>query len=169
MKRKRDQVTEPMRNRLMANRDGRMYRDQWLDIVTDPLVTLLLLLAPALLVLVLLLVMLALLVVPVAFRARHYARAPVHFEVLYGDANPRPPWMFWRPQVFYTGDGQPVRFGRRLAPFMFVRPEQAYLVYYLRDTSGNVLLSLAPADHPDAERWQPSKFFESRFTRRTAR
>lgn len=175
-KRKTDVVSEQMRQRLMSNRDGRIATDQWLDLVTEPLVILLLLVVPAAVILgprfiwfavslpipVILLLALLAIAVPLFIRARRYARAPVLFDVMYADINPVAPLMFWRPQTFETKDGRKIRFRRRLAPYMFYRPGYPYLVYYLEDTSGPVLLSVAPADHPDAERWYPTKFYERR-------
>ncbi len=182
MKRKADTVTDSMRQRLQTNRDGRIATDQWLDLVTEPLVTLLLLLTPAILILgprfrffltlplpIIVVLALAALLVPLLLRARRYARAPIHFDVLYAEDNPRPPWRFWRPQAFEMKDGGTVRFYKRLAPFMYFRPGYPYLVYYLEDGGGYVLLSVAPADHADAEKWYPSKFFELRRSRRIAR
>lgn len=179
---KSDVVSPEMRARLARNRDGLLTKDQWLDVVTEPLVTLLVLLAPAALLFgprlasfslrggfLLLLVVLAVLGVPVFFRARRYARAAVNFGVLQAGSAPASFLLFWKPQTLYTDDGKPMRFNRRLAPFMPLRRDQAYLVYYLDDKDGLVLLSSAPCNHPDAPTWYPSNSFKSRFARRTAR
>jgi hypothetical protein len=165
---------------LRTNRDGRIATDQWLDLVTEPLVILLLVVAPALIILgprfsmfavtlrvpILLLLGLLLLVLPIVLRARRYARAPIKFDVMYADHNPAAPLMFWRAQRFETKDGGEMRFGKRLSPPMYFRPGSPYLVYYLEDGDTNVLLSVAPADHADAEKWYPTKFFELRQRRR---
>ena len=37
---------------------------------------------------------------------------------------------------------------------------------YLKDRDGQILLSMAPAEHPDAAGWQPSPAFQSRFVQR---
>lgn len=175
-KRKADIVTDKMRERLINNRDGRIATDQWLDLVIDPLVTLLLLVIPAAIILgprftafvvslplpiILLLVLLAV-GTPLFLRARRYARAPVHFEILVAEDNPRGPLLFWQPQRFETKEGQIIQFYKRLSPFMYFRPGYPYMVYYLEDPGGYVLLSVAPTDHPDADRWYPTKFFERR-------
>ena len=168
-----------MRQRLESNRNGVIATDQWLDLVTEPLVVLLLVLAPALVVLgprftmfavtlrmpVLLILGLLALVTPIVLRARRYARARIKFAVLNADQNVAAPLMFWRPQRFETKNGQPVRFSKRLSPPMYFRPGSPYLVYYLEDKGSNVLLSVAPADHADAEKWRPTKFFELRQSR----
>jgi hypothetical protein len=178
----RDEVSAEMRDRLSNNRHGRLTVDQWKDMVTEPIIILLMLtiaavlvFGPRLLVLTargmvfLVLAVLLMLVVPLAFRAWRYARAPVHFERLYASDNPASAVLFWRPQVLYTENGTEIRFRRRLAPITQLRPNRAYCVYYLRDAGQYVLLSMAPADHPDAERWQPSQTFHERFARRTGR
>lgn len=179
-KRKRDDVTEEMRKRLRHNRNGVLTRDQWLDMVTEPMVTLLLLLPPLLLILgprvrylfrawwLLLLVLLVVLVVPTLLRARRYARAAVHFGVFYAPLTSRPRWLTWLPYTLKTDAEREIKFRRRLAPAIGLRAEHAYLVYYLKERDENVLLSIAPADHPDAELWYPSKSFETRYERRTA-
>lgn len=174
-----DDLSQDMRSRLLTNRHGKLTPDQWKDMVTEPLVILLLLLAPAIIVLgprlggfiargwaVMLVAGLLVLVVPLLFRARRYARAPLYFEQLYAGDNPALPLLFWRPQLLYTPNGEERRFRKRLAPSLRLRPNRAYIVYYLRDAGQLVLLSIAPADHPDAVRWQPSTAFHERFARR---
>ena len=42
-KRKRDEVVPEMRERLLANRNGRLTTSQWLDLIVQPLLILLLL------------------------------------------------------------------------------------------------------------------------------
>jgi hypothetical protein len=176
----RDELSQEMRSRLLTNRHGKLTGDQWKDMVTEPLVVLLLLLAPAIIILgprigaliargwlALLVGGLLVLVIPILFRARRYARAPIYFERLYAGDNPASNWLFWRPQVLSTESGEERRFKRRLAPALRLRPNHAYLVYYLRDAGQYVLLSMAPADHPESERWQPSTAFYERFGRRT--
>ncbi len=176
----REEVTAEMRARLAVNRHGRLTADQWKDMVTEPLVILLLLMVPLILflgprlvvltirgILVISLVIVVVVVVPMLFRAYRYSRAPVHFSVLYAGADPVRGFVFWRPQVLYTREGQEIRFRKRLAPFVRLRPNRSYLVYYLKDGKQDVLLSLAPADHPEADRWQPDSAFHERFARRT--
>jgi hypothetical protein len=176
----RDDLSRDMRTRLLTNRHGKLTSDQWKDMVTEPLVVLLLLLAPAIMVLgprmgaliargwlVMLIGVLLALVIPMLFRAQRYARAPIYFEQLYAGDNPAASLMFWRPQIFYTQSGDERRFKKRLAPSLRLRANHAYAVYYLRDADQLVLLSIAPADHPDAAKWQPSTAFHERFARRT--
>lgn len=178
-KKKRDEIVSEMRERLFANRDGRLLPSQWIDLAIQPLVTILILTMFAIPVfgrqiaglfeewlLVVVPLMLLLFFVPVVIRAFRYARAPIHFARFYGTNWSGEWWTFWRPIEFHTADEQPVRFVQRLAPRPFLARDREYLVYYLDDPRGKVLLSCAPADHEDADLWLPSKAFEARFAQR---
>lgn len=171
-------VNEHMRARLLVNRHGKLTADQWKDMVTEPLVTLGLLLVPGILVLgprlgafiwggfaLVTLAALIALGVSLALRARRYARAPIHFAVL-RPVNSPPFWAFWQPLLFDTETGEQQQFGKRLAPYTRLQRDRHYLVYFLEEANTKVLLSLAPADHPDAALWQPSSHFESRLKQR---
>ncbi len=175
-------IPEAMRARLTMNRDGRLTSEQWKDLVTEPLVILLLVLAPIILILGPRLVALALrgwllvvgvvlvvVVVPIIVRAWRYARVPVYFATLYAGDHPTYMGVFRRRLELYTADGEAVRFNKQLAPSIPLRRNRAYLVYYLRENDRPILLSFAPADHPDAERWKPSTSFHTRFAERTGR
>ena len=106
-----------------------------------------------------------LLFLPVILRAYRYARAPIHFARLYAGVQP---WFGWgRPQVFHTDTDEAVTFPQRLAPRLPLKINREYLVYFLDEPRGKVLLSIAPADHEDAELWLPSRQFEARYGRRT--
>src|SRR5690348_426262 len=116
-KRKREEVVPEMRDRLLANRDGRMTSGQWLDLIVQPLVVLALLLGVAFVVFGELLLSVAadfwwvgvplillLVFVPIILRGYRYARAPVHFAHLYATGQG---W-FWRPLVFLNEDDERV-------------------------------------------------------------
>ncbi len=177
VKRKRDAVVPEMRERLLVNRDGRLHVGQWLDLIVEPLVSLVLLFGGGFLVFgarmmilferawwVLLPAILILVIFPVTVRAYRYARAPIHFARLYAGVQPL---RGWRSQVFYTAGDEQIVFKRRLAPRLPLKIEHEYLVYFLDEPNGKVLLSIAPADHEDADLWQPTKSFDARYTRRT--
>jgi hypothetical protein len=171
-------VVPEMRERLQTNRSGKLTTTQWLDIVMQPLATLLVFFIPVSVILLprlallvtrgwwLLLVLFILAAVIVAFRAFRYARAPVYFARFHAHNETPPFWMFWKPLILHDDDGTPVRFGKRLSPRPLIDRDRAYIGYYLRDHNEHVLLSIAPADHPDAEKWQPDRFFEARAARR---
>lgn len=181
MKRKRgDSVVPEMRERLNSNRSGKLTPSQWLDIVMQPFITVMLLIMPISFILLpralrllvrggwlLLLIIVAFVVISFLLRAARYARAPLHFDEFTTEFDSLPPvWMFWRPIKLYDMQGRPMRFGKRLAPRPLLRPDRTYIVYYLREPDDHVLLSIAPADHPDAPDWQPDRFFEARAQRR---
>ncbi len=177
-KRKRDSVVPEMRERLLANRDGRLHVGQWIDLIVQPLVVLVLLIGVGFLVFggrmlilfetgwwILIPLFLILVVLPVILRSYRYARQPIHFEHLY--AGVQPIGSFLRGQVFYTAGDEQIVFPKRLAPRLPLKIEREYLVYFLDEPTGKVLLSAAPADHEDAELWQPTKRFQMRYGRRT--
>jgi hypothetical protein len=174
-------VNPEMASRLNENRDGRLTSNQWLSIVTEPVVLLILLCLPIILIagprlfllgmrggrtLSVLLIMLPIVIIPLLFRAWRYARVPVHHAILYSDASQPSRWLFWRPPVLYHADGSPMHFRKRLAPYTPLEPNQDYIVYYMHDGDRPVLLSLAPASHRYAERWQPSTTFHTRLKTR---
>lgn len=175
---KREAVVPEMRERLLVNRTGKLTSSQWLDLVMQPLTALLVLMAPLALImprffafglkglLFVGLVTLAVMAVTLLFRAYRYARAPVRVSTLYARSSLAPVWTFWRAVTLYDETGRAVRFGKRLAPPVRLGRDQAYLVYYLQEPGDNVLLSLAPVDHPDAAQWQPDAAFAQRFARR---
>ncbi len=178
-KRKRDPVLPEMRQRLLANRDGRITANQWIDLIAQPLLILGVLLGLAYIVFgrymvrltanywwVLVPLIILLVLVPLIARAYRYARAPVHFARLYAGVQPWWGFGFWKPQIFYTEHDKEMAFPRRMAPRLPLRIDCEYLVYYLEDGQGKVLLSAAPADHDDAELWLPTKQFEARHERR---
>src|SRR5262245_47026162 len=109
---KRDDVTSEMRERLLANRHGKLTSSQWWDMITEPLVMVLLLLAPGIIILRFTLVSLFIggfwmvglalivgLVAMLVWRARRYARMAVQFATLYAGSEWRPKWMFWRAWI----------------------------------------------------------------------
>ncbi|HEX2908734.1 MAG TPA: hypothetical protein VHO69_17820 [Phototrophicaceae bacterium] len=174
-----DAINEYMRARLLVNRHGKLTSDQWKDMVMEPLTTLVLVLFPGVVILgprlgafiwggftFVTLAALVVLAVSLATRARRYARAPIHFIQLRAGKHNPPFWAYWKPTTLYDDSGTPWRFGKRLAPYLRLQPDASYLIYYLQEAETNVLLSLAPAEHPDAELWQPSTNFERRLTQR---
>jgi hypothetical protein len=172
-----DQVVPEMRDRLTTNRYGKLTNSQWLDMVTQPLMSLLVMLVPVAIVLPRILavgrilfvaaplVLVGLAVLALA-RAYRYARAPIYFEEMRAPADSPPFWVFWRAVKLENEQGQTMRFGKRLAPTVTLQQDRTYLVYFLREPGDNVLLSLAPADHPDADAWRPTTVFARRLKQR---
>lgn len=178
---KREVPLPEMRDRLAVNRSGKLSPAQWVDIVIQPLMTLLVLMLPAAVVfwsrLVVLyrpgLMMLAfvtvILGITVFFRALRYARAPVHCATLCAEADAPPFWMFWKPITLYSEDGKTLHFKKRLCPPPLIKRDVCYVVYFLREPQEDILLSITPADHPEVENWVPDKQFQARFESRSVR
>lgn len=166
-------VSPKMRERLLANRRGKLHNEQWREVVTEPIVTLLLLMVPAIMLLrsfLLTLFVGGLWMVGVgalvvgAFvlwrRARLYARIPVHSGIFQAGEKLPPHWMFWKPILLKTLNGAEIRFKHTLAPDKNLQPGQQYLVYYFNAANGNTLLSFAPTDFTEIESFKPSKNFK---------
>jgi hypothetical protein len=177
----RDVVVPEMRDRLLVNRHGRLHPGQWIDMIMAPVITLLALIVPlgffvlprlflALRLggLVVALILLAAVAYTVLSRAYRYARAPVYFAVMNAPGDVLPGSSFWRGLTLTDAAGGAVRFRKRLAPAPRLKRGEHYLVYFLREPAGNVLLSIAPESHAEVEGWRPSSVFEARFKRRTA-
>ena len=163
-------VSPQMRQRLQANRRGKLHNEQWREVVMEPLVTVLLLMVPAIMLLRSFLLNLfiggfwmigvgAIVAagIMLLLRARRYARIPVHFGVFRSPEKPPSKWLFWKPIVFATSDGTLLSFKHSLAPDKRFQANQEYLVYYLKSTEGHTLLSFAPSDHLESDAWRPSK------------
>jgi hypothetical protein len=163
---------------LLTNRQGKLTSDQWKNMVMEPVVALLVLLLPGVFILgprlvvigramwMFALLLVVFVIVPVIWRAYRYARIPIRFDVLYLADSATPIWKFWQPPVMRTKAGELRSFTRRLAPNSPLNRSQPYLVYYFEDAGKYVLLSVAPANHPDADKWRPGTSFESRFLQR---
>ncbi|MEO8608612.1 MAG: hypothetical protein ABI690_12050 [Chloroflexota bacterium] len=178
-KSKRDPVTADMRARLSTNREGKLTSTQWKEIVTEPIATLLLLLVPTIIFLrarifyfvagggwLIGVAAVVILIGVILMRAGRYARAPIHTGTFRAAEQFRPFWMFWKAEIFFDEAGRTVRFNKRLAPASPHKTDEQYLIYYLKDGDGQILLSIAPASHPDAAGWQPSPAFQARLALR---
>ncbi len=169
-------VSAQMRERLLANRRGKLHNEQWREIVMEPLITVLLLMVPTIILLRSFLLTLfvgglwmvgvgALLVsgVMLFMRARRFARVLVYFGILRAPDKLPSRWMFWKPTVFTALDGTSLPFKHSLAPDKHFQANQEYLVYYIKSVEGLTLLSFAPTDHLDSDTWRPSKDFKTPF------
>lgn len=178
-KRKREVLTSELRQQLNSNRHGRLTPGQWLTITLDPLITMLILLAPALIVLswrlpallarlwLVALVVVLVTGIPLVLRARRFARMPLTYRLLYPSHQPLGRWRFWRSPLFYDDRGRVYRFARWLTPRYPVQSDHVYMVYCLDAGREYVLCSLLPLTHPDAESFQPSTEFQRLNQRRT--
>lgn len=158
-----EHVSKAMRQRLLANREGRLSSEQWRELVTEPLTPLLILMIPGIFVagrvgarglLFVAAIAAVVFALPLIFRAWRYSRPTIEHATLYTSTDAMARWLLWKPLVLYTARGEPLRFRRRVAPLTILKPDTAYLVYYLQEANA-VLLSLAPDDHPDSLGWRP--------------
>lgn len=182
---KRRELSRLVRNWLLTNRNGRLASDQWLNLVTEPLATLILLSIPVVLLFAftplddMLLMMrytrviLPLFPVVIVFvllaRARYFATSVVQYQVLYaGHEEPGPFWRFARQLTMFTEQGEPVPFDHFISAPPHLEPDMPYMIYYLEQKERRTLLSFAPLEHPNAESWQPTEQFYRRQRRRRA-
>lgn len=170
-----EKIVPEMRERLLINSTGKLTVSQWMDIVTQPIVSLMILLVPLTFILPRLIwgfglwmigLLLIVLIGVIVMRAFRYARLPVQFGRMQAKGDSAPIWMVWRGSVLTDEAGKLFRFNSRLSPPPRLKQDSTYDVYYLRDNERLILLSVAPATHPDAKRWQPNKSFETRLKRR---
>jgi hypothetical protein len=173
-------VSPQMRERLQANRRGKLYNEQWREVVMEPLVTVLLLMVPAIILLRSFLLTLvvgglwmvgigALVVTGVMLflRARRYARVPVYFGIFRAPDTLPSKWMYWKPIVLAASDGTQVSFKHNLASDKRFQANQEYLVYYMKANEGIILLSFAPTDHLESDSWRPAKDFKTPYNKIT--
>jgi hypothetical protein len=169
-------VSPQMRERLLANRRGKLHNEQRRELVMEPLITILLLMIPAIMLLRGYLLTLfvgglwmigvgALLAVGIMLfmRARRYAHIPVYFGVFRAPHKLPSKLMLWKPVVLALSDGTPLHFKHSLASDKHFQASQEYLVYYLKSAEGYTLLSFAPTDHLESHTWRPTKDFKTSF------
>jgi len=169
-----DRVVPEMRERLSTNRYGKLTANQWMDMVLQPLMSILVLSIPMMIFLPRLLFSMGLMLITAGFlvilgmlvmRAYRYARAPVHFAYLRATSSTHL-WLPWQNLRMVDKDQHVLQFKKRLAPAPRVQKDRTYIVYYLRDHESHILLSLAPVNHPNLDNWLPTKVFERRFRER---
>jgi hypothetical protein len=171
-------VSPQMRECLLVNRQGKLHSEQRREVVTEPVVTILLLMVPAIILLRRFLLTLfvgsfwmlgvgALLLggFMLYMRSRRYARIPVYFDIFRAPEKPPSRWLFWKPIRLMTATGTIVSFKNSLAPDKSVQANQEYLVYYLKSAKANTLLSFAPTDHLESTLWKPTKDFEKHYNK----
>ena len=162
-----DQLSREARNDLKRNREGKLSSRQWLQLITEPITTLLLLAVPLILLVarygvagrVIVLVLVAGFVLTIGMRALLFARAKLSYRILYAEGLPAR-WKFWRKATFASRAGDPVRFDHRLGERLKLKPDQALHVYYVEAGGRRILLNMIPERHPQADLAEPSDSFE---------
>jgi len=183
--RKREPLSRMLRSWLSVNRTGKLASDQWLNLLTAPLLTLIWLAVPLVIIFVFsparvllrlglysrlaIPVFLVAVVMMLLLRARHYARLPLYRAVLYADNQSLRPWTAVTGDVrLYDETGNIVKFDGFAASVPQLENDIPYLVYFLEEPSNRVLLSYAPLNHPDIDQWEPTDDFFNRQKRRSS-
>ena len=162
-----EKLTRETLDNLKRNRDGRLSSRQWLQLITEPLTTLLLLSVPLILIAgrygpagrLIVIALIGAFVLTMAMRALRFARVKVCYRVLYADAM-GPRWKLWRKTTLASKSGESIRFDHRLSGRLKLEPDQALHAYYIEAGGRRTLLSAVPKRHPDAELAEPSIHFE---------
>lgn len=182
--RKRQELSRMIHEWLKSNRNGRLTSDQWLNLVMEPLLPMVLLAIPLVVFMLFspasrmfsfarysryaMPVFLVAMFVMLLLRARRYAVLPIFYDVCY--AGEGKSWVvsrFSRQLIVYAADGEPVTFNRFVAQPPHLESNMPYIMYYLDEPDRCTLLSFAPAEHPDAQNWQPTDDFRKRQLKRT--
>jgi len=165
-----EQVPVDIMTDMERNRIGRLSKRQWIELTTEPLVTLLLLSTPVILLLGaniaiagrwIFLGLIAVLGITMLVRATRFARVKLHYQILYAEQT-HPRWQFWRKITLIAKTGEPVCFDHHIVSPLHLQNEHAYLVYFIDVAGSKTLVSLAPARHPKADKWQPLPEFSMR-------
>lgn len=152
---------------LRRNREGRLSSRQWMELATEPVITLLLLSVPLILLLggrfgiagrYFVLLAVVGVIVTVVLRAFRFARVNLHYQVLFLE-QPRARWKFWQKLHFVTKTGERIRFDNSVANRLDLKTDQALQVYYFEMGNRRTLVSGVPQKHPQAHRWQPTDLF----------
>ena len=164
-----DRLSKDLLNDFLRNREGRLSSRQWLELITEPVTTLLLLAAPMALLLGRYgmagrLVVLALIIgfaLTMAMRALRFARVRLCYRVLYPEQI-RARWRFWQKTILASRSGETVRFDKHLSSKLRLQSEEAVFVYYFDHGGRRVLVSMIPEEHPKADIAEPSDDFVRR-------
>lgn len=162
-----EKLPRETRNDLKRNREGKLSSRQWLQLITEPLTTLLLLSVPLILIAgrygpagrLIVIALIGAFVLTMAMRALRFARVKLCYRVLYADGKSSR-WKLWRKTTLVSKSGEAIRFNHRLTGRLNVEPDQALHAYYVQAGGRRILLSVAPKRHPESELAEPSIHFE---------
>ncbi len=164
-----DRIPKDLVNDFRRNREGRLSTRQWLELITEPVISLLLLSVPMILLVgrygmagrMIVLALVGGFLLTIAVRAIRFARVKLVYRVLFVE-NLQPRWRFWRKTVFASRSGESVQFDHKVASKMKIKSEQALHVYYVSAGKRRILVSMIPQEHPKAELAEPSDDFVQR-------
>ena len=162
-----EKLSRETRNDLKRNRDGRLSSRQWLQLITEPLTTLLLLSVPLILIAgrygpagrLIVIALIGAFVLTMAMRALRFARVKLCYRVLFADGL-QSRWKLWRKTTLASKSGETIRFDHRLSGRLKLEPDQALHAYFVEAGGRRILLTVLPKRHPDAELAEPSSHFE---------
>jgi hypothetical protein len=159
-------LSEDIKKDLERNRNGRLSTRQWIELITEPLTTLLLLSVPLILIsgrygpagrLFVLAIVLGF-VVMIVMRAIRFSRVKLHYRILYVE-HLYPRWQVWRNTKLMTKSGKPIQFNHQLSHKQPLQKDQALMVYYIEVGDRRVLVSCLPQKHPKASSAIPASLF----------
>lgn len=159
-------ISKDLLNDFSRNRDGRLSSRQWLELITEPLTSLLLLSVPLALLLgrygmagrLLVVVLIVGFLLTMAMRAFRFARVKLCYRVLYPEEI-HPRWRFWKKTKLASRSGESVRFDKRIANKVKLEADQGLCVYYFDIGERRILVSMIPEEHPKADLAEPSDVF----------
>ncbi len=161
-----DQLPSELLADIKRNREGRLSSRQRVELVTEPLATLLLLSVPLILIAgrygppgrAFVLALVAGFVLTIVMRALRFARVKLCYRVLFAERL-HSRWMFWRKTTLTDRSGEPMRFDHRLSRKLKIKPDQSLHVYYVEAAGRRIMLNMIPRDHPQADLAKPKDSF----------
>lgn len=164
-----DRLPKDLVNDFRRNREGRLSTRQWLELITEPVVSLLLLSVPLVLIFgrygmagrLLVLALIAGFLATIVLRAIRFARVKLCYRVLYAEQL-QPRWKFWRKTVLTSRAGDTVRFQHKIAGKLKIKPDDALHVYFVSAGDRSILVSMISQEHPKADLAEPSADFVQR-------
>ncbi len=164
-----DIITENLKDDFLRNRNGKLSSRQWLELVTEPIVTLMLLSVPLILLVgrfgiagryIVLLIVIGFIAMTV-LRAMRFARVKLMYRILYAEQT-YPRWMFWRKTTLTSVGGDHIRFDHHVIRKAQFPKDQALKVYYMDVAERRILLSVIPQKHPQSHLAEPTDLFKRR-------
>ncbi len=164
-----ERLSKDLMNDFKRNREGRLSSRQWLELITEPLTSLLLLSVPMVLLLgrygmagrFLVIALIVGFLITVAMRAVRFARIKLCYRVLYPEEI-HARWRFWKKTTLASKSGESVRFDKRIASKVKLQPDHGMCVYYFDFGKRRVLVSMISEGHPKADIAEPSDVFVHR-------
>jgi len=164
-----DTLNENLKYDFQRNRNGKLSSRQWLELVTEPIISLMLLSVPLILLVgrfgaagryLVLLIVVGFILMTV-LRAMRFARVKLTYRVLFAEEI-HPRWMFWRKLKLVSVTGDTIRFDHHVMRQLDLPREQALLAYYVDVADRRILLSAIPQKHPQSSTAKPTDLFTRR-------